>query len=323
MFLAFLYLAYLIWSSDGNRPKIDVELREVMSYAVLAVEMGGHAVKKIYEENSLGTRKKGKTDVGKDELLTKADLTSNHLMLGLLERFPELTVISEEKSDDMKDKDVEKYRDDNYELWLEYKDAINQMPSKKYELKRLNMWIDPLDATQEYTEGLTQYVTTMACITVDGKPVFGAIYRPFSDETIIGLVDWGVLSTRTGKIKFDDDVKLPKKVMVSRSHAGKVQQLVDDALTGAYQVEAAGGSGYKTLKLINSTAEYYLHTTAIKKWDLCAADAIIRAAGGALIDLKGRPMNYSTNSDVLNKNGLIMSRKNTYGTYMKIKDYIH
>lgn len=92
-------------------------------------------------------------------------------------------VITEEKSESLKDKDVEKYRDDNYELWLEYKDSINQMPSKKYELKRLNMWIDPLDATQEYTENLTQYVTTMACITLDGKPVFGAIYRPFVDET--------------------------------------------------------------------------------------------------------------------------------------------
>ena len=72
----------------------------------------------------------------------------------------------------------------------------------------------------------------------------------------------------------------------------------------------------------DNVPEYYIHTTAIKKWDLCAADAIIRAAGGALIDLEGRPIDYSSNLSVLNKKGLLMSRKNTYGTFMKIKDRI-
>lgn len=33
---------------------------------------------------------------------------------------------------------------------------------------------------------------------------------------VVGLVDWGVLSTKTGKIKFDDSLKIPRKVMVSR-----------------------------------------------------------------------------------------------------------
>ena len=64
----------------------------IFSYAVLAVEMGGHAVKKIHEENALNIKEKGQTDVGKAELLTKADLVSNHLMLELLQRFPGMTV---------------------------------------------------------------------------------------------------------------------------------------------------------------------------------------------------------------------------------------
>lgn len=55
--------------------------------------MGGHAVKKIYDENLLNIQEKGKTDEGKTELLTKADLISNHLMTGLLQRFPGMTVI--------------------------------------------------------------------------------------------------------------------------------------------------------------------------------------------------------------------------------------
>uniref|UniRef100_A0AC35G8U0 Uncharacterized protein n=1 Tax=Panagrolaimus sp. PS1159 TaxID=55785 RepID=A0AC35G8U0_9BILA len=118
-----------------------------MSYDVLAVEMGGHAVKKIYDKNALNIQLKGQIDVGKEELLAKADLVSNHLILDLLQRFSALgmtiiseekasvmsedevskfsalgmTIISEEKASTMSEEEVSKYRDDNYQLWLDYK----------------------------------------------------------------------------------------------------------------------------------------------------------------------------------------------------------
>lgn len=37
-------------AGDGF-PEIDINLRDIASYAVLAVEMGGSAVKKIHEES--------------------------------------------------------------------------------------------------------------------------------------------------------------------------------------------------------------------------------------------------------------------------------
>ncbi len=42
--------------------------------------------------SGLHISKKGLTDEGKDELLTKADLISNYLILDVLQRFPKLKV---------------------------------------------------------------------------------------------------------------------------------------------------------------------------------------------------------------------------------------
>ena len=36
----------------------------------------------------------------------------------------------------------------------------------------------------------------------------------------------------------------------------------------------------------------YVHVTKIKKWDICAGDAILRALGGRLTDLDGREVDY-------------------------------
>ena len=39
-----------------------------------------------------------------------------------------------------------------------------------------------VDATQEYTENLTKYVTVMIGIAVDGRCIGGFIHKPFSNQ---------------------------------------------------------------------------------------------------------------------------------------------
>jgi len=72
-----------------------------------------------------------------------------------------------------------------------------------------------------------------------------------------------------------------------------------------------GGCGYKALLVINGTADVYVFATAgTKKWDTCAPEAIIKAAGGTLTDMKGVPINYSPVGDVNNLNGIVASLEN-------------
>lgn len=120
-----------------------------------------------------------------------------------------MQVISEERNKASAE-DVEPYRTNAFYTWESYKKQIENIPTKLVRLSDINLWVDPLDATQEYTgklrifevamvlgygrlllfitnvdftEDLLQYVSVMICITVNAKPVFGVIQRPFENET--------------------------------------------------------------------------------------------------------------------------------------------
>lgn len=73
-------------------------------------------------------------------------------------------------------------------------------------------------------------------------------------------------------------------------------------------VISAGGAGYKTLEVIAGRASVYLHTTKIKKWDLCAPNGLLNSLGGKLTTLKGEDIDYSApykEEDVVNHGGVV------------------
>ena len=81
---------------------------------------------------------------------------------------------------------------------------------------------------------------------------------------------------------------------------------------GVRRVVSAGGAGYKVTQLLEQRAHAYVHRTKIKKWDLCAGDALLRAAGGVLSDWKGERVKYGgpiarklKNSDVVVASGVL------------------
>lgn len=53
------------------------------------------------------------------------------------------------------------------------------------------VWVDPLDGTSEYTQGLLDHVTVLIGLAVNGKAVGGVIHQPYynykSDLTSQGL----------------------------------------------------------------------------------------------------------------------------------------
>lgn len=171
-----------------------------------------------------------------------------------------------------------------------------------------------MDATKEYTENLLEYVTTMVGVAVKGKPVLGVIHRPFKDETYWAIVNHGHspnlnvdgVSTisKPGENKVTDS---SVRITVSRSHKGDVKDKTAKVLGPDVPVKLieAAGAGYKVLQVVKNEADVYVHVTAIKKWDLCAGNAILNAMGGKMTTVQGELIDYSGHTEPLNSHGIL------------------
>lgn len=297
-----LYAGVISSRLAAFRQRRKVDLRDLLAVSVEAAILGGREVKKVREENGLNEKSKGKTREGASELLTTGDLKSHRKMFNLLKNtFPEVTVYSEEH-----DNTVDKTLAWSRIIPGEIQERIDG--GKDISPESLTVWIDPLDATQEYTENLVKYVTTMVCVAVEGKPVIGVIHQPFTDFTAWAFVGQG--SNMRSRSSYSAP---PSKVIVSRSHSGKVKGFIRDAFGNSTTTIEAGGAGYKVLSLLDmpqgdgsvDQADLYIHITFIKKWDICAGAALLNAQGGHMTTLKGEDIDYS--GTALNKGGLVAS----------------
>ncbi|XP_041848687.1 inositol monophosphatase 3 [Melanotaenia boesemani] len=284
------------------RQRRRVDLRDLLAVSVEAAVLGGKEVKQVRKENSLKEKSKGKTREGASELLTMGDLQSHRKMFNLLKNtFPDITINSEEHDNKL---DAVAWSRDIPADILEKIGRGKEVPAES-----ITVWIDPLDATQEYTENLVKYVTTMVCVAVDGKPIIGVIHQPFT-----GFTAWAFVGQGSNVRPRSSYSVSPPKVVVSRSHSGKVKNFILDAFGNGTTVIEAGGAGYKVLSLLEipssdgstmDQADVYVHITFIKKWDICAGAAVLNALGGNMTTLKGEDIDYS--GTPLNNKGLVAS----------------
>merc|ERR1712088_962650 len=131
--------------------------------------------------HDIGERSKGQTREGANDPVTEGDMASHRVMFhGLKNTFPSINIISEEH--EPVDENVLATILPKLNL-AETREEVNILGGE-IEVDRLTIWIDPLDATQEYTENLTKFVTVMVGIAIDGRAIGGVIHKPFSNETI-------------------------------------------------------------------------------------------------------------------------------------------
>lgn len=74
-------------------------------------------------------------------------------------------------------------------------------------------------------------------------------------------------------------------------------------------------------KVISHFSALYLHVTAIKKWDTCAGDALLRSVDGAMLDLEGLKLTYNPDEDFVFKHGLLAAAKFPYTHFQQLKSH--
>lgn len=225
----------------------------------------------------------------------------------LLYTIPGIKVISEEnlQNDDI----IELLNVEKHLKSTEYSAIPDDI---QLNLDDLVIWIDPLDATKEYSEGLTEFVTTMVCVARNGEPIIGVIHQPFESKTY-WTSKFGIDKKLLNFGSIDHQTNQSLRIIISRSHSGNVKNWLqkNPRLPKNLTIIEAAGSGYKTLQLLKDNADIYLHQTYIKKWDICAPNVLLRysSKGGVMTTLNGVEIDYGFQTDVLNRDGIFATNR--------------
>lgn len=215
--------------------------------------------------------------------LTLADMRAHEVIVrGLRELTPDIPVLSEEASD----------------IPYETRGQWN-----RYWL------VDPLDGTKEFVSRNGEFTVNIALIE-NHAPVLGVVHVPVSDTTYGGDVASGAIR-QTGaepavKISVRVPASAPLRVVGSRSHGGNLDQHL--TALGPHTLLSVGSS-LKFCLVAEGNADFYPRFGPTSEWDTAAAQAVVEAAGGAVITTDGAPLRYNRKADLLNPNFLAVGDK--------------
>jgi 3'(2'), 5'-bisphosphate nucleotidase len=223
-------------------------------YLIETIKLANDEVLKVYNTDFTHLSKDDKSP------LTQADLNSNKIIIDRLEKLnkelnQDILIISEENQN------------------LDYKQR------KEYDLCWL---VDPLDGTKEFIKKNGEFTTNIGLVK-GNKPIFGIVGVPCKNTIYYGGPEYGsfeVINKITYKIrvkKFDDEDE-NLIIIGSKSHMNKETEDFINRYKNPQFISK--GSSIKLLLVAKGDAHIYPRIAPTMEWDTCAADAIVRGAGG-------------------------------------------
>lgn len=277
----------------------------LLSSCVVTANRAGQICREVLSSGRLNTVDKGGMDPQ-----TEADRKAQRCIINTLaNRFPSMTIYGEETLEPSEEDQLLIVTGDSEEVLKE------TCPPEFVDLqeKDVVVWVDPLDGTQEYTDGFVNHVTVLIGIAVRGEPVAGVIHRPFfkSPEGVDGRTYWALkgLGSRGVKARSTTPPHTTEELSVvfTRSHYSDLIRKTVEALKPREEIRL-GGCGHKSMMVVEGEVDAYVFPSpGTKKWDTCAVDAIVRAHGGLLTDVNGELLDYSSWDAYSNKMGIVVT----------------
>ncbi len=163
--------------------------------------------------------------------------------------------------------------------------------NKKSFLQKIYWLIDPIDGTSSYAAGKDGYTINIALIQ-DGIPTLGIIAHPPSNAIWYGENKNAIVSIEGNekKLSVGKFNKNNIKIVVSKNCDLMTKSFVSKI---AYTKISYYSSSIKFCKIAEGEANFYPRLKGINKWDIAAGDAILRAAGGMVINENGKAIFYN------------------------------
>jgi 3'(2'), 5'-bisphosphate nucleotidase len=158
--------------------------------------------------------------------------------------------------------------------------------------------VDALDGTKEFIRGGTDYTVNIALIS-NRAPVMGVVYAPARSTIYWGNVldgqAWQARQEPHGPRQEPKaiSVRAPGKslcAVASKSHNTPETEAWLSAAPIGQRVSI--GSSLKFAVVAAGEADVYPRPAPTMEWDTAAGDAVLRAAGGRVLDLDGKPLRY-------------------------------
>jgi 3'(2'), 5'-bisphosphate nucleotidase len=162
--------------------------------------------------------------------------------------------------------------------------------------------VDPLDGTREFVKRNGEFTVNIARVD-DHRSVLGVVLAPVTGELYAAAEGEGAwLQEREGgswrRIRARP-LGDPPRVVGSRSHGGTQGGLLEQLIGNDYD-HVPLGSSLKFCLIARGEADIYLRLGLTSEWDTAAAQCVLEQAGGAVLDLAGRPFRYNRGESLLN-----------------------
>jgi len=258
------------------------------------------------------------------EPFTEADVKVQTLIIkGLKSCWPNLNIIAEEEETYKGDFSFDF---DSLETDLVPESLFKGLKSLEVNIEDAIVWIDPIDGTSEFIQGYLHSVTTLIGVSIKGESKIGIIGKYFdqgkkgykwsprcyfahADNPHLYFINYKnekeVLEVSQKSLKEKEGLSIcTSKSRHALKEFGKYFKKINPD-----EIIQAGGAGNKVLLVVEGQNDCYFYPRAgMKKWDICAGEAILRSIGGIVTDSTNEIIQYKEEKSTWNCfNGVIAS----------------